>query len=362
MATISDENNKNEYLLGFASTQQNRPEQEQALPVNPLRHDNPYGVVMVDAAADISSAMAQHPRMRVLPLAIQWPGRTFMDKGLREKRGELRHMGRERLRAAQIAAPSVEGLEYRLYPNIAVNADWLIYIGSMRALSDPAAALQTLLLQHLEEIHELRRSRGLPAELQVLCLDGGSLLSGSALQARILLKRLDSGESASQVAHAATQLASMTHQWLVPRYPGDMAATLNRLANPELDPWIKACSPGINKLWNPYPILSSSPKGLQCTARAKRWRGAVAAVFTEAEQRLIDGGIQGTYMQISFDGSIRELQAWPEFVRLRQQADRMHIRLHVTHMSLAGRIWASAGSLSLALLQPPSRPATVAGL
>ncbi|SCC95011.1 conserved hypothetical protein [Thiomonas sp. X19] len=357
MATTSYESNKNEYLLGFASTQQNQPEQEQALPINPLRHENPYGVVMVDAAADISSAMAQHPRLRVLPLAIQWPGRTFMDKGLREKRGELRHMGRERLRTAQIAAPSVEGLEYRLYPNIAVNADWLIYIGSLRALNDPAAALQTLLLQHLEEIHELRRSRGLPADLQVLCLDGGSMLSGPALQARVLLKKLDAGEPVNQVAQTAAQMSSMTRQWLVPRYPGDMAATLSRLANPALNPWVQACSSGINKLWNPYPILSSGPDGLHCMSRTKRWRTAVAAVFAHTEQSLLEGGIQGTSMQISFDGSIRELQAWPEFARLRQQADHMQVRLHVTHMSLAGRIWASSGSLSLALMQAPANPA-----
>ena len=353
MATTSYESNKNEYLLGFASTQQQRPERELALPVNPQRQQNPYGVVMVDAAADTSGAMTQNPRMRVLPLAIQWPGRTFMDKGLREKRSELRHLSRERLRTAQIAAPSVEGLEYRLYPNIAVNADWLIYIVSMRALSDPAAALQTLLLQHLEEIHEMRRSRGLAPELQVLCLDGGSMLSGPALQARVLLKKLDAGEPAAQVAQAATQLAGMTQQWLVPRYPADLASTLSRLANPALAPWVQACSAGISRLWNPYPILSCDAQGLHCDARAKRWRTAVSEVFAIAEKALQDGGPQGTHLQISFDGSIRELQAWPEFARLRLQADRMQVRLHVTHMSLAGRIWASSGSLSLALIQAP---------
>ncbi|NNM63946.1 MAG: hypothetical protein HKL99_04945 [Burkholderiales bacterium] len=357
MATTSYESNKNEYLLGFASTQQNRPEQEQALPINPLRHGNPYGVVMVDAAADISSTMAQHPRLRVLPLAIQWPGRTFMDKGLREKRGELRHLGRERLRTAQIAAPSVEGLEYRLYPNIAVNADWLIYIGSMRVLSDPAAALQTLLLQHLEEIHELRRSRGLPPELQVLCLDGGSMLSGPALQARILLKKLDAGEPVNLVAQTAAQMSSMTHQWVVPRFPRDMATTLSTLGNPVLNPWVQACSSGVHKLWKPYPVLSSQPDGLHCRSRARRWRHAVAEVFEHAEHSLQQGGIQGTSLQISFDGSVRELQEWPEFMRLRQQADRMQVRLHVTHMSLAGRIWASPGSLSLALVQANANPA-----
>lgn len=353
MATTSYESNKNEYLLGFASTQQNRAERELALPVNPQRHQNPYGVVMVDAAADTSGAMTQNPRLRVLPLAIQWPGRTYMDKGLREKRSELRHLGRERLRTAQIAAPSIEGLEYRLYPNIVLNADWLIYVGSMRALSDPAAALQTLLLQHLEEIHELRRSRGLPAELQVLCLDGGSMLSGPALQARILLKKLDAGEPVAEVAQFASQLAGMTHQWLVPRYPADLAATLSRLANPALTPWIQACSTGLSRFWNPYPVLSCDTDGLHCDSRAKRWRGAVSDVFAIAEKALEDGGVHGTHLQISFDGSIRELQTWPEFMRLQKQADRMRVRLHVTHMSLAGRIWASSGSLSLALVHAP---------
>ena len=355
MPAMSYEDKKNDHLLGFASTQQVRSEQEQALPVNPLRHHNPYGVIMVDAAADISSAMAQHPRMRVLPLTIQLQGRTILDKGLHEKRGELRELGREHLRAAQIVPPSVEGLEYRLYPNIALNADWLIYMGSMRALSNPADALQTLLLQHREEIRELRRSRGLAPDLQVLCLDGGSMLAGPALQARVLVKKLDAGEPAAEVAHAATQLSVMTRQWLIPRHPGDLASALSKLSNPALEPWVQAASLGLNQLLNPYPVLVSDANGLFCGFRAKRWRSAVAEVFSIAEQAIQDGGVQGTQLQISYDGSIRELQAWPEFAQLRERADSMQVRLHVTHMSLAGRIWASMGSISLALLQPSIR-------
>jgi fatty acid-binding protein DegV len=342
---------KNQILLGMASTRQEAVETEQPLPVSPQRSADPYGVVMVDAAADISGAMAQHPRLRMLPLEVQLPDRKLVDRGARALREAAGRIGREHLRRASIAMPDVAGLEYRLYPNLALNADHLIYLGSMGALGAATTGLQTLLHTHRDEIRELRRARGLADQLQLTCVDTRSLLAGPALQARLLLKRLDSGEPAAQVAQAALGLPQQTQLWVVPRYPAEAAGTLARLDDRGFKPWIEACGGSLRHFWNAFPVLAADAGGASCTARARTWQAAVEQVFAALREQLQGARPRSCAVLISYDGGIRELQSWPEFMQLAALAARLQMRLHVTHMSLVGRVCASSESLSVALLR-----------
>ena len=342
---------KNDYLLGFASTQQHREQRESLLPVDPARAMLPFGVVLVDASADVSSSMADDPRLRVLPLAVRWPGRSLVDKGVRSR---LRHLGREALRGARVAAPGVDSLEYRLYPPLAVNADWLIHLGSRRELVDVAQPLQELLQTHGDEIRDMRRQRGLDEQLHLVLAESGSLLAGTALQARLLLRMLHARIPPAEVARRAQGLREHTSLWLLPQHPGDTLESLQRLDDPALAPWQQACARPLRHLLRRSPVLQVDARGMFCDHRAKSWRASVSLVFEQVSQSLRERNAPGAWLQLSLDGSLRELQAWPEFEALRKQAAASQATMHLTHMSPAGRIWASAGSLSVALYLPPT--------
>ncbi|MDE2119791.1 MAG: DegV family protein [Betaproteobacteria bacterium] len=342
---------KNEYLLGFASTQQHRDQREALLPVDPGRGTLPFGVVLVDASADVSSSMTGDPRLRVLPLAVRWPGRSLMEKGSRSR---LRHLSREALRGARVAPPAVESLAFRLYPPLVINADWLIHVGTRRELIDVAHPLQQLLDTHADEIRDMRRQRGLDEKLNLALAESGSLLAGTALQARLLLHMLHAGVPAAEVARRAHGLREHTRLWLLPQHPGDTLEALQRLGQPALSPWEQACARPLRHLLRRAPVLQADAGAMFCDRRAKNWRQAVVSVFEEVGALLRGQPAPGAWLQISLDGSLRDLQAWPEFDALRQQAVASRTPLHVTHMSPAGRIWASAGSLSVALYLPPT--------
>lgn len=342
---------KNEYLLGFASTQQQREQRESLLPVDPSRSTLPYGVVLVDASADVSSSMREDPRLRVLPLAAHWPGRTLLDKGARSR---LRHLGREMLREARLAPPAVDSLEYRLYPPLVMNADWLIHVGTRRELVDVATPLYQMIEAHAAEIREMRQQRGLDEQLHLALADSGSLLSGTALHARMLLRMLQAGVPAAEVARRAQVLREHTRLWLLPQHPGDTHEALQRLEKPSLAPWERGCARPLHHLLRRSPILEADARGLSCEHHAKSWRASVAAVFEQVASLLRAQPGGGAWLQISHDGSLRELQSWPEFDALRQQAVESRAAMHATHMSPAGRIWASAGALSVALYLAPT--------
>ncbi len=342
---------KNEYLLGFASTQQQQEQRESLLPVDPTRATLPFGVVLVDASADVSSSMRGHARLRLLPLAVRWAGRTVLEKGARSR---LRHLSRERLRAAQVAAPGVDSLEYRLYPPLAINADWLIHLGTRREFVDVATPLQQMIDSHAQDIRDMRLQRGLDPGLQLALVDSGSLLCGTALQARMLLQMLQAGIAPAEVARRARSLRDHTRLWLAPQYPADAGEALQRQGHEALGAWQAACARPLRHLWHRSPVLEADSSGLFCDQRLKNWRSAAAAVLAQLTERLRDGPAAGAWVQVSLDGSLRELQAWPEYEALRQQAIASRATLHLTHMSAAGRIWASAGSLGAALYQPPA--------
>ncbi len=345
---------RNAYLLGFASTEQKVPEREEALPIDPDRERLPLVGLMVDAGCDLSGTLAADRRVRILPLTIQWPGRTVLDKGTSEIRTVSRQLSHERIRTAEVAAPGVDALSYRMHPHLAMNFDGMVLLGTHRALVQPGNAVEQMLRMHHEEIVQMRRARHLIPDYVFQVADTGSLLSGPALLARLLLSSPELiGGNIVALAQRATELAQRTEVWLAPGHPGDVALTLGRLDRPELQPWVDACSPKLTQIIHRYPVLSCKGGQFASESRAAKWKAAAAGVLDAAAQAVIDGELLHPLLQISFDGRIRELREWPEFAALKEVATAHQVKVHVTHMSLGGRVWASAQSLSVALIRKP---------
>lgn len=348
---------RNAYLIGFASTQQKVPDREEALPVDPARNQTPFLGMMVDAGTDLSGTMAADRRMRILPLSIHWPGRTVVDKGDAEVRLVSRQLSHERIRSAEVAAPSEEALSYRMHPHLAINFDRLLIIATHPALIEASSVVERMLLAHHQEIVDLRRSRKLPPDYVVQVVNSRSLLSGPALLARLLLGTPETQRGdLSGLAHLADRLAQHLQLWIAPGFPGDLAMSLQRRENGELQPWIDACSPKLIRVMQRYPILTCRGGRFAVEGSAKNWKAAVAEIFQTVGNVISSEALAASAIQISMDGRIRDLRDWPEFQALKAVAAAHQVRVHVTHMSLGGRVWASANSLSLALIRRPNAP------
>ncbi len=345
---------RNAYLIGFASTQQKLPDREQALPVDPARSDTPMLGIMVDAGTDLSGTMAADRRVRILPLSIHWPGRTVLDRGDSEVRTVSRQLSHERIRSAEVSAPTVEALSYRMHPHLALNFDRLLVLATHPALIDAASVVERMLHAHHGEIVDLRRSRKLPSEFVMQVVNSRSLLSGPALLTRLLLStpEVQRGDLGN-LAHLADRLAQHLQVWVAPGFPADVTHSLGRLQSPALQPWIEACSPSLVRIMQRYPVLLSRGGGFSVEGRMKNWKSAVAEIFRQAAELIASDALAASAVQISVDGSIRELRSSPEFEVFKTTAAAHQVRVHVTHMSLGGRVWASAGSLSLALVRRP---------
>ncbi len=346
------DHDKNAYLLGFASTQQKLPEREQPLPIDLTRVQTPLLGLMVDAGTDLSGSLAADRRVRILPLTIQWPGKTVLDRGTAEIRTVSRQLSHERIRTAEVSAPSVQALSYRMHPNLALNFDRLLLLATHPALIQASQSVLRMLHEHEDEISLLRRERQLDPHYAADVVDTRSLLSGPALLVRLLLGTPECllGDLPA-LARRATELAQHTEVWLAPGHPGDLALTLGRLDQPELSPWVQGCSPRLTQIMYRYPVLCCRAGRFDLVSRTNKWKTAAASVIEAAAQAIAADQLHSPAIQISYDGSLRELREWPEMQRLKQLAAERAVKLHVTHMSLGGRVWASAGSLSLALLR-----------
>lgn len=349
------DDDKNAYLLGFASTQQKIPEREEALPIDPDRAQIPLTGLMVDAGTDLSGTMAADRRVRILPLTIQWPGRTLLDKGTAEVRTVSRQLSHERIRSAEVSAPSVEALSYRMHPHLALNFDRLLLLATHPALVEASRSVEQMFKDHQDEITHLRRERHLRPDYALEVINTRSLLSGPALQARLLLNspEMRMGDIPG-LRRLAQTLADQTEVWLAPGHPADVAFTLGRLEHPDLSPWVQACSTRLTQIMHRYPVLSCKAGAFGLEARTSKWKSAASRVIDTAAQAIWTNALAAPVIQLSFDGSIRELRDWPEMQALKKMAAENEVKLHVTHMSLGGRVWASAQSLSLALLRKPA--------
>ena len=322
------------------------------MPIDPDRAQIPLTGLMVDAGTDLSGTMAADRRVRILPLTIQWPGRSLLDKGTAEIRTVSRQLSHERIRSAEVSAPSVEALSYRMHPHLALNFDRLLLLATHPALVDASRSVEQMLKDHQDEITHLRRERHLRPDYALHVISTGSLLSGPALQARLLLQSAEMrmGEVPG-LLRLAKSLADRTEVWLAPGHPGDVALTLGRLEHPDLSPWVQACSPRLTQIMHRYPVLSCKGGQFALESRTNKWKSAASRVIETAAQAIEQDSLGAPAIQLSFDGSIRELRDWPEMQALKKTAADHEVKLHVTHMSLGGRVWASAQSLSLALIR-----------
>ena len=327
-------------LLGFLSTRRDEADAERALPVDPRRAEQPATLVLVDAAADVPRSLSAHAALRVLPLSLRLHGRRLRDARASSER--LRRLDGARLRQARVELPDAVELAWRLHPNLALNADVLIALGDL--LGDASAALQQMLAEHDAEIRELRASRGLPGRLALHRIDCGGAFAVPALHARVLVHELERGRRSADVVALAAKLPHATRQWLLPRTPGQLGDTLQACAQPRLQAWREACS-GLTLL-NGHPLLYGDADGLRCIARVRGWTRAVDALCAQ----LRDAMHERAKLQISYDGSIAELAAHPAVDALRAHAARLGVTLNVTHMSVAARVRAGAGTLAVALL------------
>ncbi len=324
-------------LLGFLSTRHDESAAERALPVDPRRTEHPATLVLVDAAADLPRSLAAHAALRVLPLSLRLHGRR-----LRDARVARARLDGARLRQARVELPDAAELAWRLHPNLALNADVLIALDDL--LGDASAALQQMIAAHDAEIRELRASRGLPGTLTLHRIDCGGAFAVPALHARVLLHELERGRASAELVALAARLPRATRQWLLPRTPRQLGATLQGCATSRLQPWRDAC--GGSALLSGLPLLYGDADGLRCDARVHGWARALDALCAQVHDALR----ARAQLQLSYDGSVAELSAQPAVDALRAHAAQLGVTLHITHMSVAARVRAGAGALAVALL------------
>ncbi len=332
-------------LLGFLSTQHETSEPERALPVDPQRQQDPAVLILVDAAADLPRGVAADPALRVLPLALRLRGRKLRASEA-ARRSARQRFDASTLRQARLEWPDAGELAWRLHPNLALNGDVLIVLGN--ALGDAGVALHRMLAERDAEIRELRASRGLPEALQTVRIDTGGAFAVPALHASALLRAKARGADADALVRLAQGLAASTRHWLLPRAPRQFAATLSGIDDPRLRAWTEACTRA--PWWSGYPLLEGDADGLRCASRARGWDRALGKACDAVGQALRPGA----QLLLSVDGSVAEFVALPAVAALRARAQSLGVRMQATHLSVASRIRAGAGTASLALLDQPA--------
>lgn len=176
-------------------------------------------------------------------------------------------------------------------------------------------------------------------------MDSRAVMSGQALLATESIRRLQSGEDPSRIQRTLEQLATQVHTFVLSRDPM-IAADRRRTRGERMVQWSRAL---IAKALGIHPILCLAGDRSYQVARIKGFDNAVAGLFRYIQACIESGQLSSPVITVHYAGSLTALRALPGYVALEQAAKTRKCQWIPSVASLAGGIYASAGSLMVSV-------------
>ena len=185
-------------------------------------------------------------------------------------------------------------------------------------------------------------------EAAIRVMDSRTVFAGQGLMVSETIRRILSGQDPSEVRRLMDNLSSKIHTFVLPREPL-LALERAQKRNEKAVGWTQVV---VAKALGIHPILCIVNDSSYLAAKGFGFQKSAKQLFNHAKKQ-IEKGLSCPFVVINYAGSMQELKSLPGFDELKQCADEHKVQLVPSVMSIAGGIYTTVGSLTLALACEP---------
>jgi len=181
-------------------------------------------------------------------------------------------------------------------------------------------------------------------QISLRVMDSRTVFAGQGLMATETIRRLLKTEKDDEVRRQMDKLSESIHTYILPKEPL-VAHERSRLRNENNVGWTQALvanSLGI------HPIICNVNDNSSVSAKIWGYKKAVTALF-EHISRQIEKGLLAPIVTVNYAGPLSELKEMQGYAEMSSLAKKKNIMLIPSVMSIAGGIYTSVGSISIAI-------------
>ncbi|WP_086933430.1 DegV family protein [Agarilytica rhodophyticola] len=185
-------------------------------------------------------------------------------------------------------------------------------------------------------------------DFTIRVMDSRTVFAGQAVMISETIRRILAGQNANEVRRSMDHLSENIHTYILPRDPL-LALKRAQKRNENAVGWGKvfiASALGI------YPVLCNVNDSSYLAAKVRGFENTVEQLFNHACVQ-IENKLLIPLVGINYGGSMQELQELPGYQKLKEVAQKHKVQIIPSVMSIAGGIYTSVGSLSLAVACEP---------
>jgi len=295
--------------------------------------------VITDSSCSLPPKLIEKYKIKQVPLKIIVDGERQSDPCRAEKTLELFKSGNlSKKHEVTTEAPSPEDFEAAIMS--------AIESGSKNVVVQTVNRTQGETYSHANMAASAVR-RKLSSEQEnfvIRVMDSRTVFAGQAVMIAETIRRILAGQDANEVRRSMDHLSEHIHTYILPKDPL-LALKRAQKRNEKAVGWAKvfvASALGI------HPILCNVNDTSFLAAKAFGFDKSVQQLFKHARVN-IEKGLMSPLLGINYGGPISELKQLPGYAELKQTADAHKVQLVPSVMSMAGGIYTSVGSLSLAM-------------
>lgn len=298
--------------------------------------------IVVDSACTLPPRLLEKYNIKRVPISVAINGDEFPDPCDQALSLEFFRSGQlKRKNTVTTEPPSAETFAAVINEAIAEGAEQ-VFVQTVNRMQGETYNKAN------EAVSKVRAQLPEGSKVTVRVMDSRTIFSGQALMVAETLRRLLKSQEANIVRRQMDTLSSKIHTYMLPKSPLTALERAQKRGEKAVG-WTQAA---IANVIGVHPILCIVNDSSYRAATVKGFDKSAAQLFAHARSQLVRG-LLSPIIVINYAGPLEALKAMNGFAELEASARDCKVQLVVGVMSLAGGIYASPGSLSLALMAEP---------
>ena len=299
--------------------------------------------VIIDSSCSLPTNLIKKYQIKQVPLKVFIDGKELVDPCDAVKTLNLFKSGKlSKKHEVTTAPPSPEDFEAAISESLEAGSKMVVVQTVNRAQGETYNNANVA-------VSSIRRKLGDKFnEASIRVMDSRTVFAGQGLMVSETIRRILSGQDPSEVRRLMDNLSSNIHTFVLPKEPL-LALERAQKRNEKAVGWAQVF---IAKALGIHPILCIVNDSSYLAAKAFGFQKSAKQLFNHASNQ-IKKGLSSPFVVINYGGTMQELKSLPGFSELKQMADNHKVQLVPSVMSLAGGIYTTVGSLSVALACDP---------
>lgn len=299
--------------------------------------------VIIDSSCSLPTSLIKKYQIKQVPLRVSIDGNELIDPCDAAQTLSLFKSGKlSKRHEVTTSPPSPEDFEHAISDSIEEGSKMVVIQTVNRAQGETYNNANVA-------VSTIRRKLGdKHSETAIRVMDSRTVFAGQGLMVSETIRRILGGQDPSEVRRLMDNLSSNIHTFVLPREPL-LALKRSQKRNEKAVGWAQVF---IANTLGIHPILCIVNDSSYLAAKSFGFEKSAKQLFNHAGKQ-IEKGLSSPFVVINYGGSMQELKELPGFHELKQRADANKVQVVPSVMSIAGGIYTTVGSLTLALACEP---------